>query len=61
MVLTSRNRPEDVRQALALGARDFLAKPFNDAQLLARVGRLLHKAAPHPKRAVAAKPVVYLS
>lgn len=41
MVLTARNAPDDVQRALALGARDFLAKPFDDAQLLARVARLL--------------------
>jgi two-component system chemotaxis response regulator CheY len=54
MVLTARNSPEDVRRALQLGARDFLSKPFRDAQLLDRVARLL-RAGP-----VAAKPVVYI-
>jgi DNA-binding response OmpR family regulator len=44
MVLTARNQPDDVRQAITLGARDFLAKPFKDDQLLQRVGRLLRKA-----------------
>jgi DNA-binding response OmpR family regulator len=44
MVLTARNQPDDVRQAIALGARDFLAKPFKDEQLLQRVGRLLRRA-----------------
>lgn len=46
MVLTARNAPDDVQRALALGARDFLAKPFKDDQLLARVGRLLR---PRPR------------
>ena len=46
MVLTARNQPDDVRQAIALGARDFLAKPFKDDQLLQRIGRLLRKARP---------------
>jgi DNA-binding response OmpR family regulator len=46
MVLTARHAPDDVRQALSLGARDFLAKPFEDAQLLARIARLLR---PRPK------------
>jgi DNA-binding response OmpR family regulator len=54
MVLTARNSPEDVRRAMQLGARDFLSKPFKDAQLLDRVARLL-RAPP-----AAAKPVVYL-
>ncbi len=46
MVLTARNRPQDVREAIGLGARDFLAKPFKDAQLLARVARLVHRPRP---------------
>jgi two-component system chemotaxis response regulator CheY len=54
MVLTARNSPEDVRRAIQLGARDFLSKPFKDAQLLDRVARLL-RAGP-----VAARPVVYV-
>jgi len=44
MVLTARNSPEDVAKAIRLGARDYLSKPFNDAQLIARVGRLLARA-----------------
>jgi DNA-binding response OmpR family regulator len=40
LVLTARNQPKDVREAISLGARDFLAKPFKDEQLLARVARL---------------------
>jgi two-component system chemotaxis response regulator CheY len=54
MVLTARNSPEDVRRAIQLGARDFLSKPFKDAQLLDRVARLL-RAPP-----AASKPAVYL-
>ncbi len=46
MMLTARNSPEDVREALNLGARDFLAKPFCDATLLARVARLLRPPRP---------------
>jgi DNA-binding response OmpR family regulator len=41
IVLTARNRAADVRRVLDLGARDFLTKPFSDAQFLARVARLL--------------------
>ena len=48
MVLTARNQPDDVRMAIALGARDFLAKPFKEEQLLQRVGRLLRKAPARP-------------
>ena len=46
MVLTARNQPQDVRRAIALGARDFLAKPFRDEQLLARVARLVRRPSP---------------
>lgn len=41
MVLTARDAEEDVRRALMLGAKDYLTKPFNETQLLARVSRLL--------------------
>ena len=50
MMLTARDAPNDIKEALALGARDYLAKPFNDAMLLARVARLLR-----PRPAAAAK------
>ena len=63
MVLTARNQPDDVQQAITLGARDFLAKPFKDEQLLQRVGRLLRKAPSRPvKTAPEAEgpPVVHL-
>jgi len=46
MVLTARNAPGDVQRAMALGARDFLTKPFDDVQLLARIARLLR---PRPR------------
>lgn len=45
MVLTARHAANDVRRAMDLGARDFLAKPFSDAQLLARVNRLARPVA----------------
>ncbi len=41
MVLTARNQPDDVKRAISLGAQDFLAKPFNDDQLIARTRRLV--------------------
>ena len=43
MVLTARNNAGDVAKAVQMGARDFLSKPFNDVQLLQRVGRLLSR------------------
>jgi two-component system OmpR family response regulator len=41
LVLTARHASDDVRRAVSLGAKDFLTKPFSDAQLMARVARLL--------------------
>jgi len=43
MVLTARNQGTDVQTAIQLGARDFLSKPFEDQQLLARVARLVRR------------------
>jgi two-component system OmpR family response regulator len=43
MVLTARRETEDVKRAMALGARDYLTKPFSDQQLLSRVARLVRK------------------
>ncbi|EJL22506.1 response regulator with CheY-like receiver, AAA-type ATPase, and DNA-binding domains [Caulobacter sp. AP07] len=60
MVLTARNQPDDVKQAIALGARDFLSKPFKDEQLLQRVGRLLRKARPKPAPPPKADPEPFL-
>ena len=41
LVLTARNQPEDVRRAIALGARDYLSKPFDQMKLVARITRLM--------------------
>jgi len=43
LVLTARRAPDDIKTAIQLGATDYLSKPFNDEQLLARVARLLRK------------------
>jgi two-component system OmpR family response regulator len=40
LVLTARHAAADVQRAISLGARDYLAKPFKDANLLMRVARL---------------------
>jgi DNA-binding response OmpR family regulator len=40
LVLTARHDALDVTRAVQLGARDYLAKPFQDRQLLMRVARL---------------------
>lgn len=49
LMLTARNAADDVRRAIALGAKDYLAKPFNDQLLLRRVRRLLRAPAPAPE------------
>lgn len=41
LVLTARHAAEDVKRCLSLGAKDYLAKPFKDKDLLIRVGRLV--------------------
>ena len=41
LVLTARNAAADVKRCLSLGAKDYLAKPFRDEVLLARVARLI--------------------
>lgn len=46
LVLTARHEAQDVRRAIDLGARDFLAKPFTEGQLAARVVRLLRAPTP---------------
>lgn len=40
LVLTARHNARDVEKAIGLGAKDYLAKPFDDRLLLARVARL---------------------
>lgn len=45
MVLTARYQASDVQEAIKLGAKDFLAKPFKDNQLFMRVERLLRSTA----------------
>jgi DNA-binding response OmpR family regulator len=46
LVITARNAAEDVRQAVSLGAKDYLAKPFSEAQLQSRIARLIRFVKP---------------
>lgn len=48
LLLTGRHTVEDVRKALSLGAKDYLAKPVERAHLLARLERVLKNAPPAP-------------
>ncbi|HEX4946375.1 MAG TPA: response regulator transcription factor [Blastocatellia bacterium] len=45
LMLTARNRPEDVLRGFETGADDYLAKPFELAILLARLRGLLRRSA----------------
>lgn len=44
VMLTSRNREEDIVQALEAGADDFVAKPFSEAELVGRIEVALNAA-----------------
>ena len=41
IMLTARRKESDVLSGLALGARDYLVKPFIPEELMARIGKLL--------------------
>jgi CheY-like chemotaxis protein len=43
MMLTASRTASDVQRAIFLGARDFVAKPFDEQQLVRRVARLMLK------------------
>lgn len=49
MMLTASHTAGDVQRAIALGARDYLAKPFDEQQLFRRVARLLRKPVAYPR------------
>ena len=44
--LTSKDEEEDEAAGLAMGADDYIAKPFSQRLLLARIGAILRRAAP---------------
>ena len=41
LVLTGKSREEDIVKALDAGANDFIAKPFQPAELTARLKRMI--------------------
>jgi DNA-binding response OmpR family regulator len=43
LMLTARGRPEDTVKGLKIGADDYLSKPFNMSELMARIGALLRR------------------
>ena len=44
LILTARGHPDDVLQGFAAGADDYLAKPFDFKELLARLRALLRRS-----------------
>ena len=43
LMLTARNARADVERARALGARDYMVKPFDDLRLLQRIAKLAER------------------
>src|ERR687895_65381 len=48
VMLTALDDPRDTIEGLDLGADDYLTKPFNPAELVARVRAVLRRSAPAP-------------
>jgi len=44
LMLTAQSSPADIRQAMKLGADDYIGKPFEPRQLLRRIERLLGRS-----------------
>jgi DNA-binding response OmpR family regulator len=48
LILSARSAPNDVKLAIAMGASDYLSKPFETSRLLSRVARLVQPRRPPP-------------
>jgi len=51
LMLTARQAMGDIQTALALGAKDYVTKPFDDRKLLVRIARLWGESVPTPSAA----------
>lgn len=49
IILSSKNSPEDIVQGLKLGADDYVTKPFDDDELIARIQAVLRCREPKSK------------
>ncbi len=48
LMLTARQAMGDIQEALKLGAKDYVTKPFDDRKLLIRIARMLGESVPRP-------------
>ena len=48
IMLTAREQQDDIIKGLNLGADDYITKPFNEEELLARMAALLRRRTPNP-------------
>ncbi|MFI4935602.1 MAG: response regulator [Caulobacterales bacterium] len=51
LILTARGLPDDRIEGLALGADDYLAKPFEPQELVLRIEAILRRSGPRPEAA----------
>lgn len=53
IVISSEVDSDSVRQSIAMGVKDFIAKPFKESEVLARIARVMfrHKTAQKPTEA----------